>query len=75
MDSGALAKLSLFQDWVEVCDEAGEVVGFFHPAIPRSEMERMTAESPFSEEELQRIWGQPRSGQPLSEIRRELAAS
>jgi hypothetical protein len=72
MDMNTLSKFAGLHDPVEVCDEAGEVVGFFRPAIPTSELKRMRAESPFSDHELQRMWSQERIGRPLAEILEDL---
>jgi len=59
---------------MEIFDESGRVVGFFRPALPASELKRMTAESPFSERELHTIWSQDRTGRRLKDILGELRA-
>jgi len=74
-DSNTLAKFGELNDPVEVCDESGQLVGFFRPALPASALKRMTSESPFKENELQTIWNQDRAGRPLGDILRELRAS
>ena len=43
------AKLNDFQDLVEICDDRGEIVGFFHPVASGS---GQTA-SPISDEEIE----------------------
>jgi hypothetical protein len=52
-------------DALEICDESGRILGYFHPAV------RVT--SPFSREELERR-RQDRTGKPLSEVLRDIGA-
>ena len=51
---------------VELCDEAGQTLGYFHPATATN-AEGTEYISPFTREELQRR-RQERSGRPLAEI-------
>jgi hypothetical protein len=75
IDANTLSKFAGLHGSVEVCNEAGQLVGFFRPAIPAAVLQKMAEESHFSEHELQRIWSQDRVGQPLSEILPDLAQS
>jgi hypothetical protein len=70
-DRGTLAKLGDLQQPLEICDERGQIVGFFHPALPSDVLKRMASESPFSEAELQAMWQEDRAGRPLRDVMRE----
>jgi hypothetical protein len=50
---------------VEVCDESGKTLGYFHPLVRPTET--LAVQSPFSLEELERR-RQQRTGKPLAEI-------
>ncbi len=69
LDQATLAKLARNRNRVEVCDEAGSVVGYFTPLDDRSLYE--SVQPPISEEELRRR-EQHLRGRPLSEILRDL---
>ncbi len=71
VDAAFLARLDKLDSVLEVCDESGRTVGYFHPVSPPSEG---TARSPFSDEELQQR-RQQRTGHQLSEILAELGES
>lgn len=64
-DSTLPARLRSGVEALEICDEAGQVLGYFHPAV------RLT--SPFSREELERR-RLDRTGKPLSEVLRAIGA-
>jgi hypothetical protein len=66
LDPATLAKLHNLNGMVEVCDEEGRILGYFHPAA-RTNGVGGTARSPFSEEEL-RLRRQQRTGEPLATI-------
>ena len=67
IDGEMLAKLSHLDRPVELCDEAGVLVGVFTPAVPRSVYRG--ADSPASEAELARSETEP--ARPLAEILRD----
>jgi hypothetical protein len=56
---------------LEVCDESGQTLGYFHPII-ESSGEKIT--SPYSDEEIEELRKQ-RTGRPLTEILKDLRAS
>lgn len=59
-------KLQGFQDLVEICDESGHVVGFFHPAA-RSDSFQEHTQSPISDADIEFARAQ-RTGRPLTDI-------
>jgi hypothetical protein len=63
VDPELRAKLHDFQELIEVRDENGQVVGFFHPAAASGE----AASSPISDDEIEAC-RQQRTGRPLSDI-------
>ena len=67
------ATLSPLDGPAELCDETGQILGYFHPAIP---LPRRGAKalSPFTDEEIRRRQ-QQRTGRPLSEIVADLSRS
>ena len=67
-DPDTLAKFGDLQQPLEIRDEGGQTVGFFHPALPPAVLKRMASESPLGEAELQAMWHQDRTGRPLREI-------
>ncbi|HEX5447515.1 MAG TPA: hypothetical protein VFW87_27110 [Pirellulales bacterium] len=67
LDAGTLSRLQNLGDFMEFRDEAGRVLGYFHPAEPASDPESARHRSPFSDEELRRR-RQERTGRPLAEI-------
>jgi hypothetical protein len=66
-DASLLAKLDNLSSVVQVCDDAGRTLGYFHPAGPSA---RATM-SPVSDEEIEKC-RQQKTGRPLSEIMTEL---
>jgi len=64
-DATLPTRLRAVTDALEICDESGKLLGYFHPAV------RVT--SPLSREELERR-RQQRAGKPLAEILRGLGA-
>ncbi len=71
VDPELRAKLGDFQELVELCDESGRVVGFFHPVAPRSEARISQTSSPISDDEIE-VARQQRTGRPLAEILADL---
>ncbi len=65
VDPDLRAKLGDFQDLVEICDENGQVVGFFHPVSQNK------TGSPISDEEIE-VARQQRTGRPLADIMADL---
>ncbi|HEV2971500.1 MAG TPA: hypothetical protein VGY55_16105 [Pirellulales bacterium] len=68
------AQLHNLDDVLEVCDESGRTLGFFHPAM---QADRSTGEkiaSPYSDREIEEFRKQ-RTGRPLSEILKDLRVS
>jgi hypothetical protein len=65
IDAAILAKLHNLDGLLEVCDETGKVLGYFHP-LGRTSRQQV-AHSPFSHAELQHR-RQQRTGRSLAEI-------
>jgi hypothetical protein len=57
---------------LEVCDESGRTLGFFHPIVESSDSGRI--KSPYTDEEIEKLRKQ-RTGRPLAEILKDLDAS
>ncbi len=62
VDAATRANLHNLDTVVEVCDESGETLGYFHPQSPTK-----AVQSPFSDEEIERR-RQQRTGKPLAEV-------
>jgi hypothetical protein len=56
---------------VEVCDASGQTLGYFHPVVTGIHSASPSAESPFSEEEIERRCQEP-GGRPLADILADL---
>jgi hypothetical protein len=72
VDAAMREKLRNAKDFVEVCDETGEVLGVFYqmpPAPPPG-----ASRSPFSDEEIQGF-RKEKGGRSLAEILKDLGAS
>jgi hypothetical protein len=65
VDRELKAKLANFEDLIELCDESGRVVGFFHPVAANGVSNQ--ARSPISDEEIEAA-RQQRTGRPLGDI-------
>ncbi len=74
VDSTFCARLTDLQELVELCDESGRTLGYFHPAVPGGKTEGAKVQSPFTEEEI-RQRQQQRTGRPLKEILEDLERS
>ena len=66
VDAATQSRLNNLGELLEVCDESGKVLGYFHPLV-ESATSPPAIQSPFSKEELERRRRQ-RTGRPLSEI-------
>jgi hypothetical protein len=68
VDAATLARLGGASSLVEVCDDAGHLLGYFLPVTRNGE----TPRSPFSDEEIQRR-RQQKTGHSLAEVLRTLS--
>ena len=68
VDAAMRDKLRNTTTVLEVCDEAGQTLGHFHPAPPAKRR------SPFSDEEIERF-RQEQGGRSLAEILKDLGAT
>jgi hypothetical protein len=57
---------------LEVCDESGQTLGYFHPIVEAGVSGKIT--SPYTDEEIEELRKQ-RTGRPLAEILKGLDAS
>lgn len=64
-------KLGNFMEAVEVCDEKGDVIGYYSPLLTSDRALYEEAEVPFSEEEIQGFLKQ-KTGRPLADILADL---
>jgi len=71
LDASVRARLHDLHELLEVCDESGRTLGYFHPIMPSTKAGDVKVQSPFSEEELQRRQQQP-GGRPLKQILEDL---
>jgi hypothetical protein len=69
VDDATRANLHNLDTLLEVCDESGRTLGYFHPQLGA-----MQVRSPFSDEEIERR-RQQRTGKPLAEILERLKQS
>ena len=67
LDADTLAKLHNLDAVLEVCDESGQTLGYFHPLAGLRTSAGQTTRSPFTDQEVQQR-RQQRTGRPLSEI-------
>jgi hypothetical protein len=74
VDSALQAKLTDPSGVVEVCDQQGRTIGFFHAANDASTASGGRLRSPVSDEEIQRRRRQKR-GRPLRDILDDLEQS
>ncbi len=73
VDAATRSRLHDLDGVLEVCDESGRTLGYFHPAtvqVASSEVPR----SPLNEDEVE-LRRKDRSGRPLSEILERLGRS
>ncbi|MBV9123919.1 MAG: hypothetical protein JO112_11225 [Planctomycetes bacterium] len=71
LDSNTLAKMNNLNDLLEIRDESGRLLGYFHPFISSTGPQQGARRSPFTDEELQQRRQEP-GGKPLSEILKNL---
>jgi hypothetical protein len=71
VDAAMQAKLNPLNGLLEICDEAGRTLGYFHPVLTQNHSGESSIQSPFTEEELERR-RQQRTGRPLNEILKRL---
>ena len=74
VDAGLRARLNGLNDLLELCDESGHTLGYFHPTVEAAGTQSADVRSPFTEEEVERR-RQKRAGRPLSEILEKLNES
>jgi hypothetical protein len=72
VDSVLRERLQATPDLVEVCDEAGNTLGYFCLASPAQTP--VASRSPYSDEDIQRF-RQQNGGRPLADILKDLGAS
>jgi hypothetical protein len=70
IDSAVLAKFQGLGGPVELCDEAGRIIGHFYPGPPRDAEGKIIV--PFSDEEMA-LRRQERTGRPLQDILSDLS--
>jgi hypothetical protein len=72
IDSSTLSKLQHAKDVVEVCDEAGKIMGYFYPFVepPRDADGKLIC--PYTDEEIESL-SQQKGGRPLSDILNDLS--
>jgi hypothetical protein len=74
LDSGMLSRLQNLSDFMEIRDERGHVLGYFHPVNSVSEPKTTAGKSPLTDDELRRRQRQ-RTGKPLAEVLADLSPS
>jgi hypothetical protein len=70
LDAPTLAKLLNLSELLQLSDETGRVLGYFHPTPQTGPEANAKHRSPFTREELERR--RQRAGRPLSEILKSL---
>jgi hypothetical protein len=73
LDAATLTKLHNLDALLELCDETGKTLGYFHPTVARNGT-TTTFRSPFSDDELRRRQ-QQRTGRALADILERLGNS
>ncbi len=58
-DAALHAKLQGLKEMVEICDESGNVLGFFHPIMRLADVDPASLPPPISEEEAEQLRRQP----------------
>ncbi len=67
VDSAFRATLTQSDGCLEICDQSGQTIGYFHPVVKGERVANSKPQSPFSKEELE-VRRRDRSGKPLAEI-------
>ncbi len=75
LDSAAVAKLTALPGPVQLCDESGQVLGWYRPGILSDPPPALQDIAPLSEEELDRRSKSREEGRPLKDILRDLDPS
>lgn len=71
VDAAFGARITGLAGAVELCDESGRTLGYFHPVVPGIESRSHRTESPFPQEEIERR-RQEQGGRPLKDILADL---
>lgn len=71
LDQATKAKLFDLAEMLEFCDEDGQTIGYYSPAVSQDKSIYEDLEVPFTEEEAQRLLKQP-PGRPLRDILKDL---
>ena len=74
VDAAFRSKLDDLDGLVELCDETGRILGYFHPLVQGSGSAAMKVQSPFTDEQIHQRQ-QQRAGRPLGEILEDLGGS
>ncbi len=74
VDEQTLAKLHHLQELLELCDQSGRTLGYFHPFAGSEHGGLHNARSPFTDEELRKRRAQ-RTGSPLADVLKRLGES
>lgn len=73
LDAGTLNRLQNLEEFMEIRDESGRVLGYFHPVESAADTRAATQVSPISDDELRRRQ-QQRTGKSLAEVLAKLAS-
>jgi len=74
VDAAFREKIDGLREPVELCDQSGRTLGYFHPMVENSTPGDSKVRSPFMDEEIERR-RQQRTGGPLGEILEDLDRS
>jgi hypothetical protein len=67
LDSQSIAKLRSISDDIEICDENGEIIGYFRPKLV-GRIFRLKDLSPYSDEALQEIFTNKENGESTTSV-------
>lgn len=71
VDAETRSRLAGLDDLLELCDESGRTIGFFHPNVALNGREEAAALSPHTDEEIHELRKQ-QGGRPLADILKDL---
>ncbi len=71
IDAATRSKLKGLAGLLELCDESGRTIGYFHPTVHAMGGEKSKFYSPHTDEEIEELRKQ-RGGRPLADILRDL---
>ena len=74
VDAALRARLNNLDDLLQIRDESGRVLGYFHPLVESASSEEGAIRSPISDEEIDRRRSQ-RTGRSLAEVLADLNRS